>query len=139
MASRSATCILHNSGSICISIWQGSLSDWKTWKMGRHFQSGKSPGIFNRLEKSGKIQGIWDKYYLIFLVIFKWTAYYLLKWINFSVKKTLKILEKWKKYWKSEGKVREFCQSGKVGTMFEQPNWQICSPLNCNSVDFEKR
>ena len=23
-----------------------------------------------------------------------------------------------KKYWKSQGKVREFCQSGKVGTLF---------------------
>ena len=27
------------------------------------------------------------------------------------------MLEKWKKYWKSQGKVREFCQSGKVGTL----------------------
>ena len=36
------------------------------------FQSGKSQGILNRLEKSGKITqntGIWDKYYLIFLYI----------------------------------------------------------------------
>ena len=32
--------------------------------------------------------------------------------------KTLKkILENWKKYLKSQGKVREFCQSGKVGTL----------------------
>ena len=42
-----------------------------------------------------------------------------LKWIKFSVKQTntKKILENWKKYWKSQGKVREFCQSGKVGTL----------------------
>ena len=32
--------------------------------------------------------------------------------------KTLKkYLENWKKYWKSQGKVREFCHSGKVGTL----------------------
>ena len=56
------------------------------------FQSGKSQGILNRLEKSGKnhtkhwkTQGILNKYYLIFLMIFKWTVYYLLKWIKFSV------------------------------------------------------
>ena len=36
----------------------------------------------------------------------------LLKWIKFSVKKI-----KHKKYWKSPGKVGEFCQSGKVGTL----------------------
>ena len=39
------------------------------------------------------------------------------KWIKFSVKKTktLKtILENWKK---NTGKVREFCQSGKMGTL----------------------
>ena len=43
------------------------------------------------------------------------------KWIKFSVKKKQnikKILEKWQKYWKSQGKVREFCQSRKVGTLF---------------------
>ena len=27
-----------------------------------------------------------------------------------------------KKYWKSQGKVREFCQSGKVGTLLAK-NW----------------
>ena len=57
------------------------------------FQSGKSQGILNRLEKSGKITKYWKteinwyKYYLIFLVIFKWTVHYLLKWIKFSFKK----------------------------------------------------
>ena len=35
---------------------QGSQSDWKTWKKWEDFfQSGKSQGILNRLEKSGKI------------------------------------------------------------------------------------
>ena len=29
-----------------------------------------------------------------------------------------KILENGKKYWKSQGKVREFCQSRKVGTLY---------------------
>ena len=63
------------------------------------FQSGKSQGILNRLEKSGKITQntgklrefqiniIWY-FYKLFLVIFKWTVYCLLKWIKFSVKKT---------------------------------------------------
>ena len=96
------------------------------------FQSGKSQGILNRLEKSGKIAKntgklrefeiniIWY-FYILFLVIFKWTVYCFLKWIKFSVKQTntKKILENWKKYWKSQGKVWEFCQSGKVGTLFE--------------------
>ena len=45
--------------------------------------------------------------------------YCFLKWIKFSVKQTntKKILENWKKYWKSQGKVREFCQCRKVGTL----------------------
>ena len=29
-----------------------------------------------------------------------------------------------KKYWKSQGKVREFCQSGKVGTLVVAP-WSL--------------
>ena len=47
--------------------------------------------------KYWKTQGISDKCYLIFLVIFKLTLYYLLKWIKFSVKKQniKKILKKW--------------------------------------------
>ena len=35
---------------------------------------------------------------------------------NKTLKKNTGKLEK--KYWKSQGKVREFCQSGKVGTLF---------------------
>ena len=44
-----------------------------------------------------------------FFVIFKWTVYILLKGSNFQLKKT--------KHLKNTGKVREFFQSGKVGTM----------------------
>ena len=59
-------------------ILHGSHSEWKIWKKWEGiFQSGKSQGILNRLEKSEnhtkywKIQGISDKFYLLFLVIFK--------------------------------------------------------------------
>ena len=39
-------------------ISQGSHSDWKTWTNEKAcFQSGKSQGILNRLEKSAKSQG----------------------------------------------------------------------------------
>ena len=79
-------------GLSCRLVWIVSLSGvpvrLETWE--GIFQSGKSQGILNRLEKSGKItqntgkQGISDKYYII-LVIFKWTVYYSLKWIKFSV------------------------------------------------------
>ena len=48
----------------------------------------------------------------------------------FSLKKQdiKKILEKWKKFWKNQGKVREFCQSGKVGTTH---GYSICVRLFC--------
>ena len=63
------------------------------------FQSGKDQGIFADWKSEGKSQEILeisDKYYFLFLVIFK-CVYYLLKWIKFLVdkKKTLK------KYWKN--------------------------------------
>ena len=58
------------------------------------FQSGKSQGILNRLEKSGKttpntgkLREFQKKIICYFSMIFKWTVYYLLKWIKFSVKK----------------------------------------------------
>ena len=67
---------------------QGSHSDSKTSNNDKAFSS---QGIFNRLEKSGKSHKILKKsgnfrhviYY--FLVICKWTVYYLLKCIKFSV------------------------------------------------------
>ena len=75
---------------------QGSHSDWKTWKNGKAFSSqGKVREFWTDWKSQGKVrenhtkywktQGIWNKYYLIFLMIFKWTVYYLLKWIKFSV------------------------------------------------------
>ena len=75
-------------------IYRVPTQTGKPGKMGRHFPVREKSGNF---EQTGKVrenhtkywktQGIWDKYYLIFLVIFKWTMYYLLKWIKFSVKK----------------------------------------------------
>ena len=61
--------------------------------MGRHFP----------------VREISEKYYLLFLVIFKWTLLFPNMDIVFSLKK--------KKIKKNTGKVGEFCQSGKVGTM----------------------
>ena len=83
-----------------IPLGQENLVKWECI-----FQSGKSKGILNRPEKVRenhskywKSQGISDKCYLLFLVIFKWTVYYLLDLINFSVQQTLKIyFKKWKK------------------------------------------
>ena len=72
---------------------QGSHLDWKTWKKWEGiFKSGKSQRILNKLEKSGKIKQNTGKlkefqtnviYY--FLVIFKLTLHYMLKWIKFLV------------------------------------------------------
>ena len=101
---------------------QGSHSDWKTWKKWEGiFQSTKKSGNF---EQTGKVrenhtkylktQETWDKYYLRFLVIFKWTLYYLLKWIKFSVKKT-KHLKNTSKLEKNTGKVREILSVRKSG------------------------
>ena len=77
---------------------QGSHSNWKSGKMGRHFLVWEKSGNFEQTEKvseksgkitqnTGKLKRISEKFYLLFLVIFKWTVYYLLKWIKFSVKK----------------------------------------------------
>ena len=83
-------------------LHQGSHSDWKNGKA--FFQSGKSQGILNRLEKSrkirqntGKLKKFETKVIYIILVIFTSTVYYFLKWIKFSVKKTRTL----KKYWKN--------------------------------------
>ena len=93
--------------------------------MGRHFPVREKSGNF---EQTGKVRENhtkcwkteinWDKYYFKFLVIFKWTVHFLVKWIKFSVKKN-KTLKKYWKMAKNTGKVREFCQSGKVGTLFK--------------------
>ena len=101
-------------------VKQVSHSDWKTWKNGKAFSSqGKVREFWTDWKSQGKPHKIlenWDKYYLIFLVIFKWTAHFLVKWIKFSVKKT-KHEKNTGKMAKNTGKVREFCQSGKVGTL----------------------
>ena len=62
------------------------------------FQTGKSRGILNRLEKSGKITQNTGKIrefqtniICYFSVIFNYTVYCLLKLINFSVKKNQNI------------------------------------------------
>ena len=64
----------------------------KPGKMGRHFPVREKSGNF---EHTGKVRENhtkywkteinWDKYYLIFLVIFKWIVHFLVKWIKFSV------------------------------------------------------
>ena len=99
---------------------QGSHSDWKTWKNGKEFSS---QGILNRLEKSGKITQNTGKLrefqtniICYFLVIFKLTVYYFAKMHQFFNLKN-KLLKKYWKNGKNTGKVREFCQSGKVGTL----------------------
>ena len=100
----------------------------KPGKMGRYFPVKEKSGILNRLENSGKITQDTGKVkefqanvISYFLVIFKWTVYYLLKWIRFS---TLK------KYWENQGKVRKCCKARKVGTMsiplneYKVTNWR---------------
>ena len=69
----------------------------KLGKMGRHFP-------FREFWTDWKSQGISENCYFLFLVIFKWTVYYLLKWVKFSVEKTkqTKTLKYWEKS-KSQG------------------------------------
>ena len=103
---------------------QGSHSDWKKMenleKWEGIFQSRKSQGILNRLEKSGKITQNTGKFrefqtnICYFSVIFKCTVYHLLKWIKFSVKNgTLK------KYWKNRKKILE-----KSGNFVSPEKWE---------------
>ena len=87
------------------SVGISGLPLGKPGKMGRHFPVRESQGIFEPTgkvrendTKYWKIQGISKKYYLLFLVIFKWTVYYLLTWTKLSVKN-----QNLKKYWKSQG------------------------------------
>ena len=72
--------------------------------------------------KYWKSQGIKEKCYL---VIFKLTVYYFAEMDQVSVRI---ILEKWKKH---TGKVREFCQSRKVGT--NDSGFSMNAPHFCNS------
>ena len=44
-----------------------------------------------------------------------------------TLKKNTGKLEK--KYWKSQGKVREFCQSGKVGTLITETRVKISNKI----------
>ena len=84
----------------------------RTGKMGRHFPVREKSGNF---EQTGKVRENhtkywkteinWDKYYLIFLVIFKWTVHYLPKWIKFSVKKKNKTIKNTGKMATNTGKV----------------------------------
>ena len=62
-------------------ILQGSHSNWKTWKMGRHFPVREKLGNFEQTgkvrenhTKYGKSQGISDKCDLLIVMIFKWTV-----------------------------------------------------------------
>ena len=96
----------------------------KPGKMGRHFPVREKSGNFEQTgkvrenhTKYWKILGIWDKYYLIFLVIFKWTVCYLLKWIKFSVKKIkhLKNTGKWQKKLEKSGKSQGILSVRKSG------------------------
>ena len=82
-------------------------------KSGNFEQTGK---VRDNHTKYWKTQRILDKCYLLFLVIFKLTVYYLLKWIKFSVKKN-KTLKIYRKMGKNTRKVREVLLSRKVGTM----------------------
>ena len=59
------------------------LEKWEgIFQSGNFEQTGK---VGENHTKYWKTRGIWNKYYLIFLMIFKWTVYYLIKWIKFSV------------------------------------------------------
>ena len=97
----------------------------RTGKMGRRFPVREKSGNFEQTgkvrenhTKYWKIEGISEKNICYFSMIFKWTVYYLLKCIKFLVRKneTLKNTGKWKK---NTGKVREFCQPVKVGTLMK--------------------
>ena len=93
-----------------LAVSQGSHSDWKTWENGKAFSS---QGIFNRLEKSGKITQntgklrefeiniIWY-FYILFLVncVFFAKMDQVFSKENKTLKKYWKI---GKKYWQSQG------------------------------------
>ena len=85
-----------------------NLEKWKTFS---------SQGILNQLEKSGNF----SLFLFYFFSEFLFELYlllnnflYLLNLLNKTLKKYWKIE---KIYWKSQGKIREMCQSKNVGTM----------------------
>ena len=83
--------LVHNNSVMKFSLnGRGSHLDWKN---GKAFSS---QGILNRLENSGKITQNTGKLrefqtnaVCYFLVLFKCTVYYLVKWIEFSVYKNI--------------------------------------------------
>ena len=120
---------------------QGSHSDWKTWKNGKAFSSqGKVREFWWDWKSQGKSHKIlenWGNFRQMLFVIFQWQlnefVYYLLNLIKCSVKKTITVKNtgKWEKILEKSGKVREFCQSGKVGTLNKSwcqdfPGWLKC-------------
>ena len=131
------------------TIKQGSHSDWKTWKNGKAFssQAFKSQGILNRLEKSENHSKYWEfqtNLISYFLVIFRWTVYYLPKWVRFSVQKITGEMKK--KCWKSQGILsgRESGNHVKLILTLTYPNpnfnsvlWKSGAYVNGNSIPLE--
>ena len=82
-------------------IDQGSHSDWKNWKTWKNGKAFSSQGKVREFEQTGKVREksgkttqntgklrkFQKKIICYFSMIFKWTVYYLLKCIKFSVKK----------------------------------------------------
>ena len=90
------------------STWTGKLEIWEnSFQSGNFEQTGK-------VSEYWKAQGISDKYYSTFLVIFKRTVHYLQKWIKFQFKKKQNIKKNTGNGKNNNGKVREFCQSEKM-------------------------
>ena len=82
----------------CKNIIRGPTRTGKPGKMGRHFPVREKSGNFEQTGKvreksgkttqnTGKLRKFQKKILCYFSMIFKWTVYYLLKCIKFSVKK----------------------------------------------------
>ena len=96
-------------------------------KMGRHFPVREESGNFT---KTRKVRAFYPKYWKNQKKLY-WKIEKILEICQQVIVKNLqicyhnlnkneleKILENWKKYRKSHGKVREICQSEKVGNMY---------------------
>ena len=99
-----------------VPTWTGKPGKWENI-----FQSGKSQGILNRLEKSGNCTQNTRKLREVFIYYFFFSNFlievYLLNRVLYLLNSFNETL---KKYWKMEnktGKVREICQSENVGSM----------------------